>query len=154
MTVSRLCLLSGTVLLLGVSMVTSAQEATAPVRPLVDPTHLRLQPEQAVTGAQTVNVYGDPAKPGMYVIRRHFKPGEMTRPHYHDEDRLVTVIKGTWWTDEGDVFAPNEAIPIKTGGFMLHPKGLRHYDGSKNDEEVIVQIIGMGPVRTIPAERK
>src|SRR4051812_16638524 len=99
MIVSRICALSGLVLLLGVTIATPAQETAAPVHPLVTPAHLRLQPEEAVTGAQTVNIYGDPSKPGMYVIRRHFKPGEMTRPHYHDQDRLVTVIKGTWWTD-------------------------------------------------------
>jgi quercetin dioxygenase-like cupin family protein len=121
---------------------------------LVDAQHKRLQPEQAEaafgSGVQMV-VYGDPAKPGLYAIRRRFKPGEMTRPHYHDQDRLVTVIKGTWYTGEGDVFRPDKTIPIKTGGFMYHPKGFHHYDGAKN-EEVIVQIIGMGPVKTIGSE--
>jgi hypothetical protein len=43
-------------------------------------------------------------------------------------------------------------IPIKTGGMMYHPAGLHHYDGSKGDEEVIVQIMGMGPVETIQTE--
>jgi len=118
---------------------------------LVDPQHRRMQPEAAEGALATtnqINVGGDPSKPGLYAIRRRFKPGEMTRPHYHDKDRLVTVIKGTWYTAEGDVFNPNTAVPIKTGGFMLHPAGLHHYDGAKN-EEVIVQIIGMGPVQTI-----
>jgi gentisate 1,2-dioxygenase len=101
----------------------------------------------------TLNVVGDPEKPGLYVIRRRFKPGEMSRPHRHSTDRLVTVIKGTWWTGEGDVFAPATTIPIKPGGFMLHPAGFHHWDGAK-DEEVIVQIIGMGPVVTTDTERK
>ncbi len=38
-------------------------------------------------------------------------------------------------------------MPLKTGGFMMHPANGHHYDGAK-DEEVIVQIIGMGPVTT------
>jgi hypothetical protein len=46
----------------------------------------------------------------------------------------------------GDVYDPKTAAPVKVGGFMLHPAGLHHYDGAK-DEEVIVQIIGMGPVK-------
>ena len=74
-----------------------------------------------------------------------------SRPHYHDQDRYVTVIKGTWYTDEGDVFRPDKMIPIKTGGFMFHPAGYHHYDGAK-DEEVVVQIMGMGPVKTIQTE--
>jgi hypothetical protein len=128
--------------------------ATTPVKPLVDAEHRRMQPEAALTfPGTTLNVVGDPEKPGLYVIRRRFKPGEMTRPHMHNEDRLVTVIKGTWWTGEGDVFSPETAVPIKTGGFMLHPAGLHHYDGAK-DEEVIVQIIGRGPVTTTPTEIK
>jgi hypothetical protein len=75
----------------------------------------------------------------------------MTRPHYHDQDRWVTVIKGTWWTDEGDVYRPDKAVGMKAGGFMFHPKGLHHYDGAK-DEEAIVQIMGMGPVETVQTE--
>lgn len=122
--------------------------------PVVTAEHRRMQPEAGLdfTGT-TLNVVGDPEKPGLYVIRRRFKPGEMSRPHMHSSDRLVTVIKGTWWTNEGDVFSPATTVPIRAGGFMLHPAGLHHYDGAK-DEEVIVQIIGMGPVVTTDTEKK
>ena len=51
-------------------------------------------------------------------------------------------------------FKPETTVPVKTGGYMKHPKDGVHYDGAK-DEEVIVQIIGMGPVtspRIRPAE--
>jgi len=123
---------------------------------LVDASHLRLQPEaaEAAFGKEVqVTIFGDPAKAGLYAIRRRFKPGEMSRPHYHDKERLVTVIKGTWYTGEGDVFDPAKTTPVKTGGFMLHPAGLHHWDGAK-DEEVIVQIIGMGPVQTVNTEKK
>jgi hypothetical protein len=34
---------------------------------------------------------------------------------------------------------------------MFHPAGYHHYDGAK-DEDVIVQIMGMGPVETIQTE--
>ena len=123
---------------------------------LVDQSRLRLQPDaaEAAFGKEVqVTVFGDPAKPGLYAIRRRFKPGEMSRPHYHDKERLVTVIKGTWYTGEGDVFDPAKTTAIRTGGFMLHPAGLHHWDGAK-DEEVIVQIIGMGPVQTVNTEKK
>jgi len=100
-----------------------------------------------------ITVFGDPAKPGLYAIRRRFKPGEMSRPHDHDKDRLVTVIKGTWFTGEGDVFDPAKTTAVKTGGFMFHPANFHHWDGAK-DEEVIVQIIGMGPVQTVNTEKK
>ena len=34
---------------------------------------------------------------------------------------------------------------------MFHPAGFHHYDGAK-DEEVTVQIMGMGPVKTVQTE--
>ena len=123
---------------------------------LVDASRLRMQPEaaEAAFGKEVqVIVYGDPGKPGLYAIRRRFMPGEMSRPHYHDKDRVVTVIKGTWYTGEGDVFDPAKTTAVKTGGFMLHPAGFHHWDGAK-DQEVIVQIIGMGPVQTVNTEVK
>jgi hypothetical protein len=120
--------------------------------PLVDADHKRMQPEQGMPGA-SVNVFGDQSKPGMYVYRNRFAPGRTSRPHFHDQDRYVTVIKGTWWTGEGDVFQADKMVPIKAGGFMFHPAGFHHYDGAK-DEEVIVQIMGMGPVKTTDTEKK
>src|SRR4051812_20221276 len=85
--------------------------------PLVDATHLRMDPEQGLT---SMTVLGDPSKPGIYVLRNRFAAGNTSRPHYHDQDRFVTVIKGTWYTDEGDVFRRDKMVPIKQGGFMYH----------------------------------
>jgi hypothetical protein len=37
--------------------------------------------------------------------------------------------------------------PIPAGGFMLHPAGAVHYDGSRGGP-VVVEIRGFGPVST------
>ena len=92
-------------------------------------------------------VEGDPAKPGIYIIQVKFPPGVMSKPHFHGETRYATVIKGTWYTGAGDVFDPGKTVPLKPGSFMKHPAGAHHYDGAK-DEEVIVQLMGMGPSTT------
>ena len=140
------------VLFLAAASLGRAQQAPAPVKPLVDAEHRRMQPEAALDfPGTTLIVEGNPEQPGIYVIRRRFKVGEMTRPHMHNQDRFVTVIKGTWWTGEGDAFDAAKTVPIRAGGFMLHPAGLHHYDGART-EEVIVQIIGMGPVTTTQLE--
>jgi quercetin dioxygenase-like cupin family protein len=112
-----------------------------------------VQPDEVkfAEGAMSqVTIAGDPNKPGIYAIRIRFGPGQMSQPHFHDQDRYVTVIKGTWWVALGpdaDVFDPSKTIPMKTGSIVKHPAGSHHYDGAK-DEEVVVQIIGMGPVKT------
>ena len=117
-------------------------------QPLVHVSKLRLQPDEAAGGGR---VFGSPSESGMYVTRIRFEAGRHTRPHYHTQDRWVTVLEGTWWTGEGDVFDPERMIPIREGGLMYHPAGFRHYDGAK-DEDVVVQIMGMGPVETIRTE--
>ena len=115
---------------------------------------ITLQPEQLKwtegNGLPTAIVAGDPDKPGFYVIRVRFGPGKHSNPHFHDQDRYVTVIKGTWWVaiaPDADVYNPSEMKPLKAGSFVKHPAFGHHYDGAK-DEEVIVQIMGMGPVKS------
>ena len=100
-------------------------------------------------GSQAV-VLGDPSKAGLYVVRITFAPGRGSRPHFHSQDRYVTVIRGTWWVALGpdsDVYDPSKMVPMKPGSFVFHPANGHHYDGAK-EEEVTVQIIGMGPVTT------
>ena len=78
-----------------------AQRAT--VVPLVDADHLRMNP--GTEGCQH-DVFGDPSKPGMYVIRNRFAPGtravRISRSgslRHGDQGHVVTA--------EGDVFRPD-----------------------------------------------
>lgn len=100
-----------------------------------------------IPGIQRMVLEGDPSKPGPYVIRVKFAKGTMSMPHLHPEDRLVTVIKGTWYSGTGETFEPWDTVPLPAGSFMKHPAGEGHYDGAK-DDEVIVQIAGTGPSGT------
>jgi len=119
--------------------------------PLVDAEHRIMQADAAPAG--TFRVVGDQGSEGVYVVRNHFSPGQGSRPHFHDHDRYITVLKGTWWVGSGDVYEPDKMVPIKAGGFMMHPAGFHHYDGAK-DEDVVVQIMGIGPVKTTQTEVK
>jgi quercetin dioxygenase-like cupin family protein len=114
---------------------------------IVRPEEIKWQAAPDIPGLQTAVISGDPSKPGLYVLRVKFPPGVMTRPHVHNQDRLVSVLQGTWWVGTGAGFDPDKTKPLKAGSFMKHPAGAEHYDGAK-DEEAIVQIIGMGPAGT------
>lgn len=61
----------------------------------------------------------------------------------------TTVIKGVWYTGVGEKIDFNAAVPLKEGSYMLHPANGVHWDGA-GAEEVVVQIIGVGPVTTTP----
>ena len=95
-------------------------------------------------GVETAVVEGDPSKPGFYLTINHFPAGVMSRPHYHPDERYVMVPRGTWYTDEGEMFRPNQTVPLKPGDFMRHPRGGPHYDGAL-DEDTWVAISGYGP---------
>lgn len=106
----------------------------------------------AGTNEQAV-LFGDPSKPGPYVVRLKWLPGNMSRPHYHPNDRFFVVLSGTWWMGTGDRFDPDSTVPAPAGSYVIHKAGKVHYDGSK-DGEVVIQLWGMGPATSIPAERK
>jgi quercetin dioxygenase-like cupin family protein len=95
-------------------------------------------------GVETAVVEGDPSKPGYYLTINHFPAGVMSRPHYHPDERYIIVLRGTWYTDEGKEFRPNQTVPLKPGDFMRHPAGGPHYDGAL-DEDTWVAIGGYGP---------
>jgi quercetin dioxygenase-like cupin family protein len=122
------------------------QKSTEPVS-RVTPEQLKWVNEPDGLGFRQAVVAGDPSKPGIYVIHVRFPPGVMSRPHMHREDRYATVIRGTWYTGEGTEFAPDKTVALKPGSFMKHPAGTPHFDGAK-DEEVILQLVGIGPSQT------
>ena len=99
------------------------------------------------TGGAGINqavLVGDPEKPGLYVVMNRFKPGNFSRPHFHPNDRFITVIKGTWWVATGNKFDPGLTVPMPTGSFVTHFAKQVHWDGAK-DEEAWLIIVGEGP---------
>jgi len=104
-------------------------------------------------GSATAVMSGDPDKPGEYVLLIKWHPHHMSHPHYHPNDRLVTVISGTWWVGTGSKYDPASTKPVPAGSFVRHFAKQIHYDGAK-DEEVMLEIVGEGPATMIPAEKK
>lgn len=96
-------------------------------------------------GTRIATLYGDPDRPGLYVVRVRFPPHVMDLPHRHPNARYVTVLQGTWYAGTGTTFDPSRAVPLPAGSLMVHPAGAAHWDGSETDEPVVVQIVGEGP---------
>ena len=104
-----------------------------------------------VSGAKTSVLVGDPAKPGMYAVLVKWLPGNFSRPHFHPNDRFITVIKGTWWVGTGNKFDTGATVPMPPGTFVTHYGKQVHWDGAK-DEEAILLIVGEGPATTTRVE--
>ena len=107
----------------------------------------------AASGSETAVLVGDPAKPGLYVVLQKWTPNRNSRPHFHPNDRFITVISGTWWVNTGARYDPAGMTPMPAGSFVTHFGKQIHYDGAK-DGEVILQIVGIGPATGTAAEAK
>jgi hypothetical protein len=55
----------------------------------------------------------------------------MSRPHFHPNDRFITVLKGTWWVGTGAKFDPDNTVPMPAGTFVTHFGKQVHYDGAR-----------------------
>jgi quercetin dioxygenase-like cupin family protein len=109
--------------------------------------------EGGSSGLAVAVLAGDPSAPGLYVLRVRFPPGVQSAPHFHDQDRHVTVLEGTWafGTDASGDCARTEPLPA--GSFAIHPAGAVHFDGACGDTATVVEITGLGPVTTTPVPR-
>jgi hypothetical protein len=105
------------------------------------------------SGAETVVLRGDPAKPGLYIMLVKWTPHHMSHPHWHPNDRFITVLSGTWWVGTGTKFDPDSTVAMPAGSFVTHFGKQVHYDGAK-DGEAILEIVGYGPATATPAEQR
>jgi len=104
-------------------------------------------------GVRTAVMAGDPSKPGLYVVLTKWLPGNMSRPHWHPNDRFITVLSGTWWVGTGETFDPASTVPMPAGTFVTHFGKQVHYDGAKDGEAVLL-IVGEGPATSTPVAVK
>jgi quercetin dioxygenase-like cupin family protein len=103
--------------------------------------------------AQTATLVGDPTKPGLYIQLVKWFPHNMSHPHFHPNDRYITVLSGTWWVGTGTKFDPDATVPMPAGSYVVDIAKQVHYDGAK-DEMAVLEIVGEGPATLTPAEVK
>ena len=105
-------------------------------------------------GTNQVVLAGDPTKPGPYVTLNRFKPGNFSKPHFHPNDRFISVLKGTWWVATGNKVDKDNMVPMPAGSFVTHFAKQVHWDGAK-DEDAVLLIMGEGPATsTLVTEEK
>jgi len=133
--------------LLALSLSVQAADLDQSVMLVKRDTDLQWTENPMAPGIKMAVLYGNPTGAGPYVIRVRFSPGTMSPPHVHPEERQVVVLKGTWWVGTGPNWDREATVPMPPGSFAVHHPGKIHYDGAK-DEEVTVQISGVGPSGT------
>jgi quercetin dioxygenase-like cupin family protein len=105
------------------------------------------------TGTQQAKIVGDPAKPGMYVVRSKFPPGLRVEPHFHPDERIVTVLSGTVYVSYGEQFDESKMQALPAGSVWTEPANQPHFTWAK-DGEALIQVVGNGPSGVIPVRPK
>ena len=131
-------------------LVGQTQSKPAATGPVLDAKHPVMQIEQFPLSG-TTTLFGEPSKEGLYMVRTQLAANTKVRPRFYDQARLVTVLKGTWWVGQGDVFRADKFSPVREGGVMYMPANTKHYEFAGSGD-VILQIVGNGPAKETHAE--
>ena len=100
-----------------------------------------------VGGIQTVVLKGNPDQAGVYTIMLRVPAHTRIAAHSHRDDRVATVVSGTWHIGYGDRFDEAKLKALPPGSFYTEPPSRNHF-AETGDEPVVVQITGFGPSST------
>ena len=90
-------------------------------------------------------VVGRPAEPGPYTIRVKVPEGVKLMPHRHPEDRVYTVIEGTFTIGIGDRFDAGALTSYPPGSVIVLPGGTPHFHQAPAGG-YISQVTALGPL--------
>lgn len=149
MRTNRICLVLA--LVAGVATGASAQGAGESVVKL--PTDIVFK-APAGPGPSTAVLYGNPSKPGVFVMRAKFPAGHKVTPRWRpDEWRTAVVLSGTFYYAVGEIWDESKLVAYPPGTFFSHPSKHPHFAWAK-DGEVIIQFTAMGPTSVTPIPQK
>jgi pimeloyl-ACP methyl ester carboxylesterase/quercetin dioxygenase-like cupin family protein len=100
-----------------------------------------------VSGIETVVLKGDPNQAGVYTIMLRVPAHTQIAAHSHRDDRVATVISGTWHIGYGNKFDQAKLKALPPGSFYTEPPGRNHF-AETGEDPVVVQITGFGPSST------
>jgi quercetin dioxygenase-like cupin family protein len=88
---------------------------------------------------------GQPSEPGPYTIRVKVPRDVKLMPHKHPEDRVYTVISGTFYIGLGEQFDAEKLEAYPPGAVIVLPGDTAHFHWAKSGE-YITQVSAIGPL--------
>jgi quercetin dioxygenase-like cupin family protein len=134
------------------ALVLATSGLSTPSRAEQPPTYLRVAPDQVKwspnpvmpDGVRSAMLYGDPRKGGLYVMQVHFPPRTRLPVHSHPDERIRTVLSGTYYSSVGEKFDAPQLVAFPAGTVSHVPVGVWQFAETR-DEAVVFQITGLGP---------
>jgi len=100
-----------------------------------------------LAGVHTKILTGNPAAAGFYSILLFVPPHTTIQAHSHRDDRMATVVSGTWHFGYGTHFDEKALKMLPLGSVYSEPGGVNHFARTA-EEPVVVHISGFGPTDT------
>lgn len=101
-----------------------------------------------VVGVLVAQVSGTSVQSGsLYVLYAKYEAGVKSVPHTHPDQRVVTVLSGTFYAGSGPEFDEKMVRPLPPGSILVIPPNTVHWGWAK-DGEVILEEVGIGPSGT------
>jgi mannose-6-phosphate isomerase-like protein (cupin superfamily) len=122
-----------------------SREPMTDIRLSIRPSEILWTDQPALAkGAKFAVLLGDLTKPGRYVFRLQAPAGHRAMPHTHPEDRVYTVLSGTFFLGFGEGYIESRLEEYPVGSVVLVRAGRHHFQLAKTGDYV-VQIEGEGP---------
>src|SRR5260370_17035807 len=80
-----------------------------------------------LAGVHTKVLFGDPANPGFYSILLFVPANTTIQAHSHRDDRMATVVSGTWYFGYGDRFNAKSLKKLPPGSVYSEPGAHNHF---------------------------
>ena len=126
------------------------EEPRAPGGPNVDPT-ARVAKKledmvwtKAADGSTFTNVFGDPAKAGLYIQFVRRPPNSWSTAHRHANDQFIWVMSGRVYIGAGSSVDKDRTVGMPKGSYIHDFANGTHYEGTKG-EDLWLLVTGMGP---------
>jgi len=97
-----------------------------------------------VSGIQVLVLHGDPSVPGLYTILLKVPANTKIAAHLHPDERVATVIDGTWYFGYGDEFNKSKLKVLPPGSIYSEVKDQNHF-AMTGKTPVVLEITGYGP---------
>lgn len=98
-------------------------------------------------GGEFVVLAGTPGAAGPYAFRVRLPAGFKVMPHSHPDDRLYTVLSGTWTIGLGSEVDSTKLQKFGPGQVYVLPAGTVHFHWMV-DGGATFQVSGIGPTAT------
>ena len=99
-------------------------------------------------GVQYAPITGDEHTGDMYVYRVAFPGGHKSAPHYHTDQRVITVLQGSLYVGYGDEYDESKLKKLPEGSVFTEPKDTPHFVWAK-EGRVLMQVTGTGQSKRI-----